>query len=169
MGFYRIYRTSFFFLFWSHYFPSINLFNAKTDTPVLSRVVLFVLKRPITKRCSKESSPEHSCAIRPQISTKCFCHYRDIALGSAISRARVMVQSWHSTQRCAYPTSNSNDSSTDKHNVMTMTIKVSNDRATTKDFLGPRYGRSPVIVHLSPLEAQFFIKKKKKKEAGWSK
>ena len=162
MGFYRIYRNSFFFFYFVHtIFQEVLTCLTQRQIRLSSARLffLFVLKRPITKRCSKESSTEHSCAIRPQNSTKCFCHYRDITLGSAISRARVMVQSWHSTQRCAYPTSNSNDSSTDKHNVMTMTIKVSNDRATTKDFLGPRYGRSPIIVHLPPLEAKFFIKK----------
>ena len=58
-----------------------------------------------------------------------------------------MVQSWHLTKKKNY-------TSTDKDNVTMMTMKVSNDRATTKVFLGPRHGRSPVIVHLSPLEAQ---------------
>ena len=143
------------------------MFNAKTYAAVLSKAGLVnaspILSRSLfacsktSKRCSK-SSTERSCAVRQQSSTKCFCHYRDITLGSAISRARVMGQSWHSTQRSAYSTANSNDSSTDKDNVMTMTMKVSNDRATTKVFLGPRYGRSPVIVHLSSLEAKFFIK-----------
>ena len=44
--------------------------------------------------------------------------------------------------------------------IMMMAMKVSKDGAITKILLGPSYGRSLVIVHLSLPEAQFFIKKR---------